>query len=66
MVGHAMDTAGTRILLVEGKVSDTIWHDALPFLKYPVSIAIAQWELFILSKPVEPVVIHGSDTSNVH
>lgn len=58
-----MDTAGTWILLVEGKesdtiwtiqkkkkVSDTIWHGALPILKYPVSIAYSSAGTFYFMK----------------
>lgn len=32
--GRAMDMAGVRILLIKNDVSDTIWHDSLPILKY--------------------------------
>lgn len=37
-----MDMAGTQILHIKGKVSDTIRHDTSPILKYP-GITDNQW-----------------------
>lgn len=32
---HAMNMAGTRNLHIKSDISDAIWADALPVLKYP-------------------------------